>query len=129
MNLPSTIVAQHLWQSTVFAGLVALATLLLRNNHARSRHALWMMESIKFLLPFFLLTAAGAQLGSRIGSLSPAPASTLNRFLPVLEGVNALTTKSPVPAIEPVRETAASAGILMPLLFAVWMCGCLTIVL
>jgi bla regulator protein BlaR1 len=34
--------ANHLWQSTVFAGIAGLLTLALRKNHARTRYWLWL---------------------------------------------------------------------------------------
>lgn len=52
----------HLWQSTVFAAVAALLTLLLRKNHARTRYWLWLAASLKFLLPFALLVTAGSRL-------------------------------------------------------------------
>ena len=45
-------ITTHLMQSTVFAGLIALAALALRANHAAIRHRLWLGASLKFLLPF-----------------------------------------------------------------------------
>lgn len=35
-------IANHRWQSTLFAGLAALLTLAQRNNHARARHGVWL---------------------------------------------------------------------------------------
>jgi bla regulator protein blaR1 len=52
----------HLWQSTVFAAVAALLTLLLRKNHARTRYWLWLAASLKFLLPFALLVTVGSRL-------------------------------------------------------------------
>ena len=48
-------VANHLWQSTLFAGLAAILTLAFRKNQARVRHSLWLAASLKFLVPFSLL--------------------------------------------------------------------------
>jgi uncharacterized protein (TIGR03435 family) len=53
-----------LWQSSVFTAGVWLLTLALRRNAARLRYRLWMTASLKFLLPFSLLIAAGARLSS-----------------------------------------------------------------
>ncbi len=53
--------ANHLWQSTLFAGGAALLTLALRRNHARVRYWVWLAASCKFLLPFSLLIALGGQ--------------------------------------------------------------------
>ena len=55
-------VANHLWQSTVFAAAVWLVTLLLRRNAARVRFSLWLGASIKFLVPFSLLIGLGGLL-------------------------------------------------------------------
>jgi bla regulator protein BlaR1 len=54
--------ANHLWQSTLFAVLIACVALLLRKNSARVRYLLWLTGSCKFLLPFALLTAVGAKI-------------------------------------------------------------------
>jgi bla regulator protein blaR1 len=61
--------ANHVWQSTLFAIAAGLLTLLLRKHHARARHWLWLAASLKFLLPFSLLVSIGSRL-------SPAAAAT-----------------------------------------------------
>jgi uncharacterized protein (TIGR03435 family) len=62
-------IANHLWQSTVFAGIAALLALALRQNHARTRYWLWLIASVKFLIPFSLLVG----LGSRVDWQPPQP--------------------------------------------------------
>ena len=52
----------HLWQSTLFACLVALLTLMLRRNRAAVRHRLWLAASVKFLVPFSLLVSIASQV-------------------------------------------------------------------
>jgi hypothetical protein len=52
----------HLWQSTVFALLAGLLSVVLRQNHARTWHWIWMAVSAKFLIPFSLLISAGSHL-------------------------------------------------------------------
>jgi bla regulator protein blaR1 len=54
--------ANHLWQSTLFAGIAALLTLTLRRNRPQVRYWLWLLASTKFLLPFSLLVAVGSRL-------------------------------------------------------------------
>jgi hypothetical protein len=54
--------ANHLWQSTLFVIGVGLIALMLRKNCAAVRHRLWLAASIKFLLPFSLLTALGSHI-------------------------------------------------------------------
>jgi uncharacterized protein (TIGR03435 family) len=63
MNSPALIaVTNHLWQSTLFAALAASLTLLMRGNSARVRYLVWLSASIKFLVPFAVLTAIGRQI-------------------------------------------------------------------
>src|SRR5215469_17332697 len=52
----------HLWQSTVFAGVVWLLTLLLKENRADTRYSLWLIASAKFLLPFSVLIGLGSRI-------------------------------------------------------------------
>ena len=66
-------IANHLWQSTVFAGIAGLLTLLLRNNRAHARYCLWLAASAKFLVPFSLLMSVGGLVG-RHEVVVPAPA-------------------------------------------------------
>jgi bla regulator protein blaR1 len=53
----------HLWQSTLFCAAVWSITLALRANGAATRHALWMLASLKFLVPFSALYTVGAVAG------------------------------------------------------------------
>lgn len=74
-------VFDHLWQSSLVAVVVAILTLLFRNNSARVRYALWLAASLKFLLPFSLLAALG-----RMAFVQPVPAGSfavLTRMRPV----------------------------------------------
>ena len=53
----------HLWQSTLFCGGVWLLTFGLRANSAALRHWLWLLASLKFLVPFSALYTVGALAG------------------------------------------------------------------
>ena len=66
----------HLFQSTLFAGLAALFALALRNNAARARYWIWLAASLKFLVPFSLLTS----LGSWVAPARVVPAAPLIAF-------------------------------------------------
>ncbi len=55
-------IANHLWQSTLFAGVAGLLTLALRKNPARVRHWVWVAASLKFLIPFSALVGLGSQV-------------------------------------------------------------------
>jgi bla regulator protein BlaR1 len=52
-------VANHLWQSTLFAAAAWLLTIFLRRNRARVRYWIWVAVSVKFLIPFSLLVSLG----------------------------------------------------------------------
>src|SRR5947208_2730604 len=54
--------ANHLWQSTLFAGAAGLLALALGKYQARIRHSLWLAASCKFLIPFSVLVALGGQI-------------------------------------------------------------------
>lgn len=56
------IVANHLWQSTLFALGIAAFVVLLQKNSARARYWLWLAASLKFLVPFAALAAIGTQI-------------------------------------------------------------------
>ena len=64
-------VADHLWQSTLFLLAAALAARALRAHHAQIRHAIWLAASVKFLVPFAALAAVGRGIEWR-----PAGAAT-----------------------------------------------------
>ena len=55
-------VANHLWQSSVFAVAAWLTALQLRRNRAHVRHGIWLAASVKFLIPFSLLINLGGLL-------------------------------------------------------------------
>ena len=64
-------IANHLWQSTIFATAIALLVLSLRKNHPQVRYRLWLAASVKFLVPFSLLTTLGRHLPVADGTLAP----------------------------------------------------------
>ncbi|MGB8539934.1 MAG: M56 family metallopeptidase, partial [Acidobacteriaceae bacterium] len=68
-----TAMANHLWQSTLFALLAAASTLALRKNQARIRHHIWLASSLKFLIPFVLLVDAGSHLAKVSSSTDTQP--------------------------------------------------------
>ena len=52
----------HLWQSTGFALVAALAAFALRNHSPKLRYWAWLAASLKFLAPFALLIGLGTQV-------------------------------------------------------------------
>src|SRR5215471_12198331 len=69
-------VVNHLWQSTLFAGVAAWLAFLLRANRAEVRYWLWMGASLKFLIPFALLLGLGNQIRWRAAD-HPPPVTSL----------------------------------------------------
>ena len=61
-------ILDHLWQSTLVAVVIAILTLVFRNNSASVRYWLWFAASLKFLQPFSLL----AQIGRKAGGFRPS---------------------------------------------------------
>ncbi len=62
-----TIFANHVWQSTIFAVLAALLAVALRKEQARVRYWVWLIASIKFLIPLSWLVFIGNQLAGSSG--------------------------------------------------------------
>jgi bla regulator protein blaR1 len=60
MDAFATALVNHLWQSTAVLVAAWLLARALHHNRAAVSYCLWMAASLKFLLPFSLLMAAGA---------------------------------------------------------------------
>ena len=58
-------IANHVWQSTLFAAAVALVVVVCRRFGPRARYGLWLAASGKFLIPFSILSTAGRRFGQR----------------------------------------------------------------
>ena len=100
----------HLWQSTLFAGGIALLTLFFRRNGASLRFWLWFAASVKFLVPFAGLVALGDYLSRQFPASLP---SSLLAIQPAAEKLSA-------PARLLVTPQANDP---MPLLLGIWMLG------
>lgn len=74
-------VATHLLQSTVCVGIAAVLAFALRRAPARTRHTIWLFASVKFLVPFSVLVAAGGYIGARTPSLSTPKVSVVIHWL------------------------------------------------
>jgi len=106
----------HLWQTTFFAVVVWLLTIVLRKNPAAVRYWLWLLGSAKFLIPFALLVSLGGQLERR-----SAPATAR----PQLAAVVTQVSKSfSVPTdLSPLMSASTNGSKLSMILLAVWLCG------
>jgi uncharacterized protein (TIGR03435 family) len=118
-------IANHLWQSTLFAAIAGLLTLLLRNNRAHVRFWLWMAASVKFLVPFALLMLVGGLMGRR-SVIVPAPA----RVPVILEQVNEPFAAAPPAMYHLAMPRAPKPGVpVVPMVAALWAIGCAAFVL
>jgi bla regulator protein blaR1 len=64
----------HLWQSTLVLASAWILTVLFRRNPARVRYGIWMLASLKFLVPFALLASLGEYWVKPIGGKAVASA-------------------------------------------------------
>ena len=119
----TTDIFNHLWQSTVFAGVVALLSLALRRNRARLRYGIWFVASVKFLVPFAALAAAGSLLEWR---QAPAPIASVVTS-PAVRAFQAPFAELSLDSIAVVAATPRLDWIASTL-FAMWMCGFAVIV-
>src|SRR5687768_14809221 len=112
------LVADHLWHSTLWAAVIALAARALARQPAQVRYLLWLTASIKFLVPFAALVWIGRQLGAR--PLAPPVAAdatfTFEIFTHPFTASRAAMPLSPVPAID-----------ISQLLIAVWIGGAMAV--
>jgi len=102
--------ANHLWQSTIFAAVVALLALLLRNNRPQTRYWLWLAASVKFLVPFSLLVSAGSLIEWRT---APAMPIAIEQIAQPFEPLPQLPV---LPVAEAAPPSVWWAGL--------WICGC-----
>jgi bla regulator protein blaR1 len=114
----------HLWQSTAVALLAWLLTLALHNNSARVRYAIWLLASIKFLVPFQLLTYLGARMARPISSNGAQLYTVVEEFTrPIrqapMETSQAVSNSSPFHSSSLVWTFAA----------VIWVCGFVVLLL
>jgi bla regulator protein blaR1 len=108
--------ANHLWQSTLFAGIAGLLTLAMRKNRASVRYWLWFAASVKFLIPFSLFIATGARFEWSNG-LKMTPPHLSAAMDQVTQPFAAATTL-------PLNKDMPAAPDRMPILLAaIWLCG------
>ena len=111
----------HLWQSTAFAVLIWLFTIALRNYPARVRFWVWMAASIKFLVPFALLTSLGGHWARP--NFRPPMHST---FYAVIEEINQPFATGHLPTPDPKMPVHAllDRSWVSIALAGIWLCGC-----
>lgn len=63
-------VVGHLWQSTLVFGAIALLTRLCKDNRAVVRYCLWVVASLKFLVPLSAFMYLGGAVGMRASAVA-----------------------------------------------------------
>ncbi len=120
-------VGNHLWQSTVFAALAGLMTLLLRKRIASARYGLWLAASVKFFIPFSLLIGLG-------GLLAKPQHVAIEPQMQMYSALKAASQPFPETAKPAVTAHTASSmkrfAARLPLVLAVvWLCGLVAVLL
>jgi bla regulator protein blaR1 len=108
-------VADHLWQSTLFVVVAWLLTLVLRNNAAKVRYWVWFAASMKFCIPFALLTS----LGRRFSWRTSESTSLTESFATVMQQVVEPLSTPPI-----VPPAATYDFDYRPIVIAIWVLGC-----
>jgi len=116
----------HLWQSSLFGIAAGLLTLILRKNHARTRYWLWLVASMKFLIPFSLLVDLGSHLDWSHGSAG----TNAGLYFAIAEVSQPFTqpVTSIIPRATPSTISSSLIHLLPALLAAAWLCGFLAVV-
>ncbi len=120
-------IINHLWQSTLVVLLALLLTWVLKRNQARTRYWVWMVASVKLLVPFSLFIAIGEWLRPAVALPAQSPefaSAIVNMAQPFSANSQ---NNQPVTVHLPEAAIAASNPYhvhLLPALFlTVWLCG------
>jgi len=113
-------VIDHLWQSTLFCAGAWLITLALRSHSAALRYSVWLVASLKFLVPFTALYLFGALVGlpTRIDAQPVFLDQAMRAAVPVVSPIYTLRVTE--------ADVAAGFGATV---FALWLCGSLVVAL
>ena len=116
-------IANHLWQSTLFAAAAGLLVVAFRRYGPQVRYGLWLAASAKFLVPFSILSTAGSWFGRRAELPIAAPVSF------TIQQVNEPFTVDLLPS--PASANAATHPIewVSMAVWGIWVFGSLCIVI
>lgn len=114
----------HVWQSSAVVLVAWLLTLALRSNSARVRYTIWLLASVKFLLPFQLLAYAGSRIAR------PVPNNGAQVYTMVEEFTRPIR-QAPLAAAGATSSEAPmhSLSTLWTLVAVAWLCGFLVLLL
>ena len=97
--------ANHIWQSTLCLIILGAMTLLFRRNSAVVRYRLWLIASVKFLLPFSLFVGLGGMLQWHpVRSVAPIEVPVVVRQISQPFGVSPVSvSEHPAATVTPVE--------------------------
>jgi bla regulator protein BlaR1 len=116
----------HLWQSTLFAIVAALVTLNFRKNRAHVRYCLWLIASVKFLVPFALLMDLGNRFWSAIATSQIATKLAPPYVSLAMQQIAQPFTDSP--SLVPSAPLTHTADWIPIAILSIWLCGFLCVV-
>ena len=109
----------HLLQSTFFAIVAGLLTLVFRKNRAQVRYCLWLVASFKFFVPFALLISLGRYVETR--------APSAHQFAVALPAVSwtleQISQPQPPDRLTPTAPARATIPWIPVVAAAVWLIG------
>ena len=113
-------IANHLWQSTIFAVAAWLLTLALRKNRASVRYWVWFAGSLKFLVPFSLFVTIGNKFAWHSSPAVPQPQFTnvINQISQPFAAFAETSVAAPPPH---------AASVLPIILLGTWLCGAIVV--
>jgi beta-lactamase regulating signal transducer with metallopeptidase domain len=120
-----TLLGDHLWQSTLVAAAAGLVALALKNNRAQVRHQLWLVASLKFLVPFGALAAVGRQFGGE-----PFAPTVMPDLIVVIDAMSQPFSR-PSASMEAAGLpplTASDPATVPLILLLIWICGLVAVV-
>ncbi len=117
-------VANHLWQSTLFAAVAALVAISLRKYQARTRYWVWFAASIKFVVPFSLFINLGRLWPALHTSSTTTQPATLYAIDVASQPFTFLPSSAPAEVFGAGAHNSVSAltGHL-PVILAIWTLG------
>jgi len=120
--------ANHIWQSTLFAAAAWLITIFLKKNRARIRYWIWFSVSIKFLIPFSLIVSLGTLIAPE-WSKAPVEISTeWNVIQTINQPFNPPELETVSPTLDIIGSPSLSDKIPL-ILFSLWLCGSFAVLL
>ena len=117
----------HLWETTLFVGLLALGVRLLKRAPASTRYWFWLLAAVKLLVPSVLLAWLVAEVPPAAPAFSPPPLEQSTQAAPISDpGRPAYEILQPLllsPPPSPQPVSAALHNELYCMLTLTWLAG------